>query len=605
VTLPGNEASPFEDGEEQLRSAREEVEREAAREQEQSYLKLLLALRAQPDPGRQVPLIASIARWVSSERVLHAISSVPAWFDDWELKEALFGNPATEEPVRSRIATGLAIFELMRELDRPGLSDEDRDEIKDEVREQIALLEDRDRDLVKARLKSRAGKKREGRPTAVLPAVEAPPSEAPEPAPLPVPPETPAPPPPSPEEPAEPVGLDPVLQALLQDLAAATAAPPAPAPEAPPVAAPPPVPSGAPVLFGLDAEEWDGGVIEGSAPPPAAPPEKVVVSPPAMAPELPAPPPIPAPVPPPLPIAPPAVAPPPAPVSGPSLPSPASAAEPLPEAPKGPVSAPPSGRAILGSEERAQLAALPVEQKVALAAVTNRVEQLAVLLVEKESRLVEALLDNPHLSEALLVSNIPVFGARQIELLLKRKRWAHKGAVRTAILYNPNTHPTDAIGIVDTVAEPKALLEVMRSPRVLSPQVKQRAKDRLVSRWWAMAVEERTQLIRSTGGTIFGDLWEQIFRDEVTLGELVRDRSLEDPVVLQLARSAMTPRSILGSISMNSGWTNNYAILLELVKNPKTPREASARLIPRLRPSDRKALRSDPSIPPALRAKLV
>lgn len=120
-----------------------------------------------------------------------------------------------------------------------------------------------------------------------------------------------------------------------------------------------------------------------------------------------------------------------------------------------------------------------------------------------------------------------------------------------------------------------------------------------------MTVPERTAFVRATGGSVFTDLWEQIFRDETTLTELVRDRSLEEPVVLQLARSAMTPRSILGAISSNAAWTANYVILVELVKNPKTPKEASARLIPRLRPSDRKALKADPTIPPALRAKLV
>lgn len=610
----GVEDAGLPDEDEILRGAQDAIHREALAEQERSYLQLLLALKAQPEAHRHAGLVASIARWVGSERVLRAISAVTAWSDDWEVREALFGNPSTDPEVRSRFGIALAIFELMRELDRPGLEAGERDEIKDEVREQIALLDDHDRDLVKARLKSKAGKKRETT-TAVAPALP-PPAPAGEIA---------SPPPPAGEvgvappaaEPAA-VELDPILAAMMAELSTASplseaeVAPPAqpveaPSPETPPsldpmlaalmaelsgIPAAPAAPAEGAVamgLFGLD-DDASSGIVEREIPPPPppiAPVSPEPVPPPAVAPA--APPPAP-----PAPAAPASTAPEAAPEAVPALAPP----------PASPPSAPRPPMAVLSTEERAQLLALPSDQKAALAAVTNRTDQLAVLIVEKESKIFEAVLDNPNLPEALVGSSVAAMNARQIELLLKRKRWAHKGAIRTAVIFNPNTHPTDAIAILDTVDSPKALMEVMRSPRVLSPQVKQRAKDRLVSRWWAMGTGDRVALIRETGGGLFQDLAEQIFRDDTTLAELIRDRSLEESVVLQLARSAMTPRSVLGSVASNSAWVASETILLELVRNPKTPREAVDRLVPRLRPSDRKALKSDPSIPAALRAKL-
>jgi len=582
------ESSPFEGGDELIRSGRDDAGQRAAAEQEQSYLKLLLALKAQPEAERHAGLVASIARWVSSEKVLRAISIVPAWFDDWQVREALFGNSATDEGVRGRISICLAVFELVRELDRADLSNEDRDEIKDEVREQIAILEDHDKELVKARLKNRAGKRKEVDELAPGPVAVGPESFS---APVP---ETEV-----PGASAVGAGLDPMLQALMEELGTASPAPAGGAREETPFSgeSADSVPSevdptlrammenflapetaadesglprpATPALFGLDSEEVTG-VLETSPGEDSRPPETVK---------------------------------PPAPVVAASHPPLATAPPPPVEEPR-PFAVPAGARVILSSEERAELASLPAEQKASLGGVTNRIEQLAVLITEKESRIIEAVLDNPNLPESLVTANIPAFGARQIELLLKRKRWSNRGPIRTAILFNPNTHPNDAISIVENVSDPRALLEVMRSPRILSPQVKQRAKDKIVQRYWAMTVEERVALIRSTGGSIFRDLWEQIFRDETALAELVRDRALEEPVVIQMAHSAMTPRSILNSISLNSAWTSNYTILLELVKNPKTPREATARLIPRLRPADKKALRLDPSIPPALRAKL-
>ncbi|MCB1036549.1 MAG: hypothetical protein KDD47_22175 [Acidobacteria bacterium] len=156
------------------------------KEMEESYLKLLRGLKAgAADNPAQLGVVRRIAAWIDSEEVLRFIAAEPGWFQNWELKEALLRNPATPVELKSIPDRQIAIFDLLRELDQSGLTEEERQEIQEDARSLITSLPAAEREEVKKRAYELSTSRREKK-EAPAPAPQAPPpageprAEAPE-----------------------------------------------------------------------------------------------------------------------------------------------------------------------------------------------------------------------------------------------------------------------------------------------------------------------------------------------------------------------------------------------------------------------------------------
>jgi hypothetical protein len=119
-------------------------------ERDEGYLKLLATL-ATAGSGGELGVVRQIAAWIDSKAVLEVLANRHAWFDDWQVKEALVRNDATPEALRSRCAQAVGILDLLRELDSDAIDPEDKAEIRDQVRSLIRALPPGDREVVKAR----------------------------------------------------------------------------------------------------------------------------------------------------------------------------------------------------------------------------------------------------------------------------------------------------------------------------------------------------------------------------------------------------------------------------------------------------------------------
>ena len=71
--------------------------------------------------------------------------------------------------------------------------------------------------------------------------------------------------------------------------------------------------------------------------------------------------------------------------------------------------------------------------------------------------------------------------------------------------------------------------------------------------------------------------------------------------MLEIARSKIAPRKALEAIGNTPQYVANYDVLLQVVLNPKTPRQIVTKLIRRLNPADRKMVKSNPSLPESIR----
>ena len=76
---------------------------------------------------------------------------------------------------------------------------------------------------------------------------------------------------------------------------------------------------------------------------------------------------------------------------------------------------------------------------------------------------------------------------------------------------------------------------------------------------------------------------------------------VNDAEIEAFCKMGNVSEDILRSISKARGWTKNYAVVLALVKNSKTPVAISMNLMQRLNDGDVKKLASDRNVPEALR----
>lgn len=381
-----------------------------------------------------------------------------------------------------------------------------------------------------------------------------------------------------------------------------------------------------PLVEGLDVETIRAELRRGAAgpfAPPAAAPQRSVAPPtPPAAPAVPV---VPAaPVPPPPPAAPSPSkekvfevefldfvaeeelrpAPPPAPAAPPPPVAP-TVVEPPPPAPPPPAAAPRRGRLPqLDAEGKAELARLDPRERLSLASMTDRLDVLGELLRQKDDRIVEAALDNPNVTAPLVAARAREMAPAQVKVLLGKPKWKKNGDVLTGVLSNIVVTRPDAIAILKSMEEPQSLLGVMRSPDVLNPQLKQMAKDRLVERYWAMPVRRRVEFVRAEGTSVFQDLWEQIFRDDATLCEMIAGGNLDDEIAMKIATSPLSPRAVLEALGATTSILSSPDLLEATVKNPKTPKATAAALIPKMSPDARARLKKSITLSPALRALL-
>ena len=97
------------------------------------------------------------------------------------------------------------------------------------------------------------------------------------------------------------------------------------------------------------------------------------------------------------------------------------------------------------------------------------------------------------------------------------------------------------------------------------------------------------------------ELWTEFFRDEALVLRCLQEKQVDTGIVLEIARSKIAPRRALELIGKSAAWTANYQVCLELVLNPKTPRQIVTRLINKLNPADRKMVKNNPSLPDSIR----
>ena len=242
-----------------------------------------------------------------------------------------------------------------------------------------------------------------------------------------------------------------------------------------------------------------------------------------------------------------------------------------------------------------------LEERVFAAAQATASDQLLQALLDPDPQVVRLALENPALTPKTLVSAVPSLSKEAAETVAAHRSWGLEAPVLEALLLNsPLSEPT-ALRALESVTGFRPLLELLRNPRMPHLEVKRRAQLALKGLYESMDEEDRIQALRASGGEVWRHLPE-LLQDEATLRRLVSDRQLDPSLLLRLARNKLTPRAVLELIAGHPILLAHSAVMSELLLNPKTPREAAARVWGLLSESEQQALLRSPHLPATLRS---
>ena len=253
----------------------------------------------------------------------------------------------------------------------------------------------------------------------------------------------------------------------------------------------------------------------------------------------------------------------------------------------------------LGSQPEGRWASL--EERVFMANQSTQPEQMISALRDPDPMVFTVVLENPGLTPRELLSAIPSLDQFRAEKLANHNTWSENPAIQEALLHNVHLTQPTALRLLRSLATPRALLDLLRDPRIPHVEVKQHALESLRAIYLAMSVQQRIIALRASGGELIRHLPQDVLKDEETLRQMVMDRQLDPSILLRLARNKQTPRSILEAIAAHPTLMAHPPIMSELLLNPKTPRESATRVWGLLSESEQSQLLRSPHLPATLR----
>ena len=243
-----------------------------------------------------------------------------------------------------------------------------------------------------------------------------------------------------------------------------------------------------------------------------------------------------------------------------------------------------------------------LEDRVFSANQSTQPEHLIAALMDPNFSIFLVVLENPGLGPKELLAAIPSFDQLRAERLVTHGTWGQNPAIQEALVHNIHLSEHTALRLLQNIQAPRALLDVLRDPRIPHMEVKNRAQDTLRAMYLAMDSQHRIIALRSTGGELIRYLPTEVLQDEATLTQLVSDRQLDPSILLRLARNKQTPRSVLALIARHPIMLAHPPIMSELLLNPKTPRESAIRIWGLLSESEQQQLLKSPHLPTTLRS---
>jgi len=214
---------------------------------------------------------------------------------------------------------------------------------------------------------------------------------------------------------------------------------------------------------------------------------------------------------------------------------------------------------------------LPLGLRRHLARIAPR-EAFQLILSDGSDEVLETFLENSEITQAEVL--ILIDRARTQHLLEKLSRdpkWYASHTIKRKLLSNPHTPFSVARRILDYL--PFVELKRVVNNLNLSREVRNKARESYRRSFQRLSDGETKSLFLSTEGRVLKELTILTEKDKRVLLQLIQQPHVPRHLILNLARSALTPPEVIQLIARRQSWLLDTSIRRALLANSKTPQK--------------------------------
>ena len=202
-------------------------------------------------------------------------------------------------------------------------------------------------------------------------------------------------------------------------------------------------------------------------------------------------------------------------------------------------------------------------------------EAFQLILSDGSDEVLEAFLENPKISQAEVL--VLIDRARTQYLIGKLSRtpkWYASHTVKRRLLSNPHTPHEVACRILDYLpfVELRRVVTNFNLPR----EVRAKARQSFRQAFQRLYYGETKAILLSTEGRVLKELTVLTEKDKRVLLRLIQQPQVPRSLVLNLARSSLTPPEVIQLIARRKTWVLDTSIRRALLANAKTPQKVKA-----------------------------
>ena len=214
---------------------------------------------------------------------------------------------------------------------------------------------------------------------------------------------------------------------------------------------------------------------------------------------------------------------------------------------------------------------LPLGLRRHLARIAPR-QAFQIILGDGNDEVLEAFLENSEITQAEVL--ILIDRARTqylLENLSRTPKWYANHTIKRRLLTNPHTPYSVACRILDYLpfVELKRLVNNLNLPR----EVRNKARETYRKSFQRLSDGETKMIFLSTEGRVLKELTILTEKDKRVLVQLIQQPQVPRQLILNLARSALTPPEVIQMIARRQSWLLDTSIRRALLANGKTPQK--------------------------------
>ncbi len=235
----------------------------------------------------------------------------------------------------------------------------------------------------------------------------------------------------------------------------------------------------------------------------------------------------------------------------------------------------------------------------AASARAAREEEIFNFVQDPAPRVVEALLENPHLSEEhiLVLANRKNMPPELLEAIFRDKRWSESYPVRLALARNPKTPLFAALSIARFLRL-FDLAEIARSHH-LPVLYRKKLEAVVIEKIPALPLGVKKSLARVSAGDILLALIQDGYPDVVKA--CLDNPSVVEAHLYKVISRKTTTAGTIRTIAEHRAWCCRYQIKFALVRNEHTPLSRTVGFLSDLKLYDLRELYRDPLLPTGVR----